>query len=664
MNPKLLLTVFVSISLLLTGINAEAASTFGCGCCPSAKCSAEPVYCSSNVDCECLWMTVTGGGMCASTAISCSSLTRCENDNQTCSVPNTVCVNNTRCDAPVCYPLDQAKISVCPPVGSKTTTISTTTPTTTTTSVTTTTPTTTTTSVTTATPTTTTTSVTTTTPTTTTTSVTTTITVRTIDPCSNGTVCLNNGTCLPSGDSFICLCPGRYYGSRCEQYGKPDLGIDGILNGTQNSSDPTVENVLNRNNWTNIVAVVDVTGSMKSCAAAVYKWMTLSHERLYKIQYYVFFNDGDKKPDASKVIGSTGGVYGVNTGNLETVVRVMKTAMYNGNGGDTPENDIEALLYGIEQCPNCTNTILIADNQATPRDLVLLANVTRPVKVIVCQMNNNALNPKLMDIALKTHGSIHTLKEDIFKVADIPIDVLMSLPTHLTNSASPLPFFCSSNSFVFYLGKITIEHFLPKFIHLSQDDSNTYSQILTLYNPYDFAVRYKVLCTAPRIYSIAEPQGEIRPQHSVDTIIRLLDTSSSSSNQNVVHKIRIQYFDRRKPQDLIGKRDITCTILSYKPSEENFDEDNNHSPNRSKASTTPLPTAIKPSTNSPLQETRDPLVVTILSILGIICAIILVLPDNENNTNTHLPSYLHMTTNSKVIASYILGLLTVVFIRR
>ena len=65
-----------------------------------------------------------------------------------------------------------------------------------------------------------------------------------------------------------------------------------------------------------------------------------------------------------------------------------------------------------------------------------------------------------------------------------------------------------------------------------EDDSTTYSQVLTLYNPYDFAVRYKgtdsvvgdrrifsllVLCTAPRKYSIAEPQGEINAQHSVDT---------------------------------------------------------------------------------------------------------------------------------------------------
>jgi hypothetical protein len=40
------------------------------------------------------------------------------------------------------------------------------------------------------------------------------------------------------------------------------------------------------------------------------------------------------------------------------------------------------------------------------------------------------------------------------------------------------------------------------------------------------------------------------------------------------------------------------------------------------------------------------------------CAFVLILPnvaDNENISQTRLPSYLHMTSNSKVIASYILG---------
>ncbi len=134
-------------------------------------------------------------------------------------------------------------------------------------------------------------------------------------------------------------------------------------------------------------------------------------------------------------------------------------------------------------------------------------------------------------------------------------------------------------------------------------------------------------------------------------IIRLLDTSSSSSNQNVVHKIRIQYFDRRKAQDLIGKRDITCTILSYKPSEENFDDESISSSSRIKRGTT---------TNASQQfsSSGDPLVVVILAILGAICAFILVLPtipNNESSLNTRLPSYLHMTINSKIIASYVLG---------
>lgn len=82
-----------------------------------------------------------------------------------------------------------------------------------------------------------------------------------------------------------------------------------------------------------------------------------------------------------------------------------------------------------------------------------------------------------------------------------------------------------------------------------------------------------MLCTAPTKYSVTEAQGEIRAQHSTDTIVRLLDTSSSSTNQNVVHKLRIQFYDRRKTQELIGRRDVDCFIQSYKPSEPNTSDE-------------------------------------------------------------------------------------------
>ena len=64
-------------------------------------------------------MTMTGGGMCADTVVSCSHLTRCQDDNITCSVPNTICVNNTRCGEPVCFPIERASSTACPPMASR-----------------------------------------------------------------------------------------------------------------------------------------------------------------------------------------------------------------------------------------------------------------------------------------------------------------------------------------------------------------------------------------------------------------------------------------------------------------------------------------------------------------------------------------------------------------
>ncbi|CAF4104753.1 unnamed protein product [Rotaria sordida] len=87
-----------------------------CGCCPSVECRAKSVPCSTNGDCDCLFMTMTGGGMCADTVVSCRDLVPCESDNKTCSVPNTICVNNTRCKVPVCYPMEYASSQRCPPL--------------------------------------------------------------------------------------------------------------------------------------------------------------------------------------------------------------------------------------------------------------------------------------------------------------------------------------------------------------------------------------------------------------------------------------------------------------------------------------------------------------------------------------------------------------------
>ncbi|CAF3328454.1 unnamed protein product [Rotaria sp. Silwood2] len=62
------------------------------------------------------------GGICGFSALPCSSLTTCSNYNMTCTVPCTVCINSTRCNQPMCYPLAFTVSQVCPPYNSVATT--------------------------------------------------------------------------------------------------------------------------------------------------------------------------------------------------------------------------------------------------------------------------------------------------------------------------------------------------------------------------------------------------------------------------------------------------------------------------------------------------------------------------------------------------------------
>ncbi|CAF4573915.1 unnamed protein product, partial [Rotaria sp. Silwood2] len=191
---------------------------------------------------------------------------------------------------------------------------------------------------------------------------------------------------------------------------------------TSNADEETVGGVLSRHNWTDIGAAIDVTGSMSSCYTQIDEWMALSSTNKL-VKYFVFFNDGDSTPDADKVIGSTGGIYGIySSEGIEKVLTTLKAAKTNGSGGDGPENDIEAILYTIARCPTCENIIHIADNGATPRDLILLREVKKPIKVIVCKLTtSNIVNPKLLDIAYKTGGSLHTLDSDIETLANLKV---------------------------------------------------------------------------------------------------------------------------------------------------------------------------------------------------------------------------------------------------
>jgi MSP (Major sperm protein) domain len=62
-----------------------------------------------------------------------------------------------------------------------------------------------------------------------------------------------------------------------------------------------------------------------------------------------------------------------------------------------------------------------------------------------------------------------------------------------------LPVFVFPNSLTFYL-----------------NDPSSHKQVLTLYNPYEFVLSFKILCTAPKKYSVVEPEGILKPRCCID----------------------------------------------------------------------------------------------------------------------------------------------------
>ncbi len=172
------------------------------------------------------------------------------------------------------------------------------------------------------------------------------------------------------------------------------------------------------------IIVTDITGSMSPYMEEVLLWHALNFTEGLSTKY-VFFNDGDKKPTSSKKIGETGGLYFCQgqIKDFSVIIETMRKGVSGGDGGDGPENDIEALLLAIQKRSERDELILIADNFSTMRDYKLLNKIKIPVRVIVCGLENSSLwqdvDIEYLDLAYRTGGSLHTLNEDIYHLKEI-----------------------------------------------------------------------------------------------------------------------------------------------------------------------------------------------------------------------------------------------------
>jgi len=173
-----------------------------------------------------------------------------------------------------------------------------------------------------------------------------------------------------------------------------------------------VAETLAKNQWKKTILVCDVTASMAPYSAQILEFLQSQFAKKdTSMTQFMFFNDGDNRKDNSKRVGQVGGISVFRATTLDEVLTKMSESMKAGSGGDLPENNIEALLKAEQACPTCESTVMIADNMASPRDMSLVPQLTKPVHVIVCGLSP-ILNDDYMNLVRATKGTLHFSNRD------------------------------------------------------------------------------------------------------------------------------------------------------------------------------------------------------------------------------------------------------------
>lgn len=173
--------------------------------------------------------------------------------------------------------------------------------------------------------------------------------------------------------------------------------------------------------------VADYTCSMSPYYIELMAWFCLQDFK--SKSSFAFFNDGDGISNDKKVIGRTGGIHQFKTNSLDTIAKYIYETVKFGCSGDEPENDLEAVLKGIEKNKKVKEVVLIADNWSDVRDIRLKHLITKPVHIILCG-TEHGINPQYLDLARKTKGSVHTMTEDLEELFKLSEGQRFSLAGH------------------------------------------------------------------------------------------------------------------------------------------------------------------------------------------------------------------------------------------
>lgn len=223
-------------------------------------------------------------------------------------------------------------------------------------------------------------------------------------------------------------------------------------------------------------------------------------------------------------------------------------------------------------------------------------------------------------------------------------------------------------------------HVHPNSFQFFADDNSSHKQTISIYNPFDQTVKYKVLSTAPKRYLVDVPEDFIEPKTVVELVIR---HHKSSFDENTKDKLRIQIFNSQVT--LIYKKDLPLDsivsreefmISTMRDSDYVSDIGNEYSTafthGNNLNSMMGMSTSTLPNAKAKLLDNRKNMAMYygnseasvnyLVIFIGLICLTLIFLPV-IGSSNSAIPVYMHMTYEAKMFASFVLGMVTMVILK-
>ncbi|KAJ8281904.1 hypothetical protein COCON_G00044230 [Conger conger] len=191
--------------------------------------------------------------------------------------------------------------------------------------------------------------------------------------------------------------------------------------------------------------------------------------------------------------------------------------------------------------------------------------------------------------------------------------------------------------------------FPTELVFYAQEHSS-HRRVLTFYNPYSFVLRFKVLCTAPALYTVVEAEGNVRARSCVDIVVRHQDVSSRNWGRRDRFRLEVSGGGQR------GTREIWAELRGGEGAEKPLETPQGRAaPPMSSAAMFP-PGVLNPDRG------RDASLFALYIVVGLVCITCLMLP-LHSEPSPLVPLHIHVTVMQKLVCAYILGLLTMVFLR-